>query len=63
MLMTGKQLSLDSRIDLVQRVFRGDIENATNSTEGADDVPSDIEEASEGKKKTASLLFLSLKKN
>jgi hypothetical protein len=51
MLVSGKQLSLDSRMDLVQSLVRGD-KDMTNNGQNPDefsDGPSDIEEASEGK--------------
>ena len=46
MLMSGKQLSLDSRMDLVQRLVT-DRESGDQIDESAE-TPSDIEEASEG---------------
>jgi histidine decarboxylase len=55
MLVSGKQLSLDSRMDLVQSLVRGEKDMANNgqNPDEFSDGPSDIEEASEGN----SLLF------
>lgn len=52
MLMSGKQLSLDSRIDLVQRLVT-DKDNGSQIQESNEALnePSDIEEASEGRNK------------
>ena len=50
MLMSGKQLSLDSRIDLVQRLVTDKDDSNPQIAECSEGVttPSDIEEVSEG---------------